>query len=289
MPELPEVEVTRRRIEPLLVGRRVIRVRTTPDSYFFLTPPRQIQRGLLRRTVVRLERSGKYLVATLDNAGSLILHLGMSGQLLCSGARSPRLLRASARIPDTAGAPFERDEHTHLEIHFEDRGPAVLLRDVRKLGKCALRRPGETEPRLLRLGVDALAVNGSHLFAATRRRTIAIKSVLLDQKVLAGVGNIYADEALCRAGIRPARRASQLTRNNCQDLAESIREVLCAAIEAGGSSIDDYVQPDGSDGSFAKTCWVYGRTGQPCRRCGRTIRRVVLQQRSAHYCPSCQR
>jgi formamidopyrimidine-DNA glycosylase len=268
----------------------MVRIRTTRDSYFFLTPPRRVRRGLLLRTVVRLERFGKYLVMALDNEARLILHLGMSGQVLCAGARSPRLLRASARaLPDTDTMPFEIDEHTHLQIHFDDHREAVLVRDVRKLGKCALRRPWEAEPRLERLGVDALAVDGKRLFFAMRRRNSAIKSTLLDQKVLAGVGNIYADEALCRAGIRPTRRASQLTRRDCQDLAENIREVLRAAIEAGGSSIDDYVQPDGSEGAFARTLWVYGRTGQPCRRCGQTIRRIVLQQRSAHYCPKCQR
>lgn len=292
MPELPEVEVTRRRIEPLLVGRRIVRVRTTRNSTFFLTHPEQVVRGLSGRAAVRVDRLGKYLVVTLDNQARLILHLGMSGQLFSSEARSPRLLRASARavsIDDPAGTVFVPDMHTHLELAFADAGPKVMLRDVRKLGKCALRGPEESEARLERLGPDALDVEGHYLFAATRRRKTAVKSTLLDQKVLAGVGNIYADEALCRAGIRPQRPAARLTQRECRDLAASIRRVLRQAIAAGGSSIDDYLLPDGSDGQFARRCRVYGRTGQPCRRCGQAIERIVLAQRSAHFCPECQR
>jgi formamidopyrimidine-DNA glycosylase len=290
MPELPEVEVIRRSIEPLIVGRTIARVRTTGDSYFFLTPARLVARGLRGRRVLAIERRGKYLVIALDDGASLLLHLGMTGQLLSSAARSPRLVRAAHKANWVAEPKaFSADEHTHLELAFADTGPTVLLRDVRKFGKCALRRAGEPEPRLERLGVDALEVSGSLLFEATRRRRAAIKSVLLDQTVLAGVGNIYADEALYRARVRPERPACHTTEAECKSLAKAVKQVLSDAIRSGGSTIDDYVHPDGTDGGYSRLCRVYGREGEPCPRCGQRIRRQVIQQRSAHFCPRCQR
>jgi formamidopyrimidine-DNA glycosylase len=290
MPELPEVEVIRRSIEPLVVGRTIARVRTTGDSYFYLTPARLVAKGLRGRRVLAIERRGKYLIAALDDGASLLLHLGMTGQLLSSAARSPRLVR-SARKASWVASPraFTADEHTHLGLAFSDGGPSLFFRDVRKFGKCALRRAGEREPRLERLGVDALEATGPLLLRATRRRRAAIKSVLLDQSVLAGVGNIYADEALFRARVRPERPACHTTEIECRNLAKAVRQVLREAILAGGSTIDDYVHPDGADGGYSRHCRVYGREGEPCPRCGQRIRRVVIQHRSAHFCPECQR
>jgi formamidopyrimidine-DNA glycosylase len=290
MPELPEVEVTRRRIEPVLVGRRIRRVQTTGDSYLFLTRPARLRRALAGRRVEALARHGKYLLADLDDGSRLVLHLGMTGQLFASGTSSVRLLSATARA---ALAPEEQrcfvpDPHTHLRLCFEE-GPDVYLRDVRKFGKVLLLGPRETHARLGRLGVDALEVTGAALFTATRGRRVAIKSLLLDQSVIAGVGNIYADEALFRAGVRPRRPAGRVTRRECDALAAAIRAVLERSIETGGSSIRDYVAPDGSDGAYQDERCVYARAGEPCRRCGRAIRRVVLGQRSSHYCPGCQR
>jgi formamidopyrimidine-DNA glycosylase len=291
MPELPEVEVTRRRIAPLLLGRRILHVHTTRNSYFFVTRPSRVRSGLEGRTVEALERRGKYLVARLDGGGRLVLHLGMTGQLFASGAASVRLLSATARA---ALAPeqqwrFQPDAHTHLRLCFADRGAEVYLRDVRKFGKVMLLADGETHPRLERLGPDALEVGGEALFRATRRRAVAIKQLVLEQAVLAGVGNIYADEALFHAGIRPTRRAARLTRAECERLAAAIRAVLTRSIETGGSSISDYVAPDGSDGSYQSERRVYARTREPCGSCGTPIRRVVIAQRSTHYCPGCQR
>lgn len=289
MPELPEVEVLRRSIEPLIVDRTIARVRTTGDSYFFLTPARRVANLLRGRRMLAVERRGKYLIAPLDNGTRLILHLGMTGQLLSSAARSPRLVRAVNKAGWLlAPADFQADEHTHLELVFADRGPRVFVRDVRKFGKCAVRALGEREPRLERLGVDALEVNGPHLYEATRRRGTAIKSVLLDQTVLAGVGNIYADEALFSARMRPERPACRVTSAQCRDLATAVKRILRQAIAAGGSSIDDYVHPDGSDGNYSRRCRVYGREGEPCLLCGQKIRRIVVQHRSAHFCPECQ-
>jgi formamidopyrimidine-DNA glycosylase len=291
MPELPEVEVTRRRIAPWLVGRRIRHVRTTTDSYLFLTSPTRLRRGLAGRVVESLERRGKYLLADLDGGGRLVIHLGMTGQLFAEGASSVRLLSATARaaLSPESQVGFRPDAHTHLRISFEDEGCAVYLRDVRKFGKVLLLAPGERHPRLERLGEDALGVQGASLFRATRRRAVAIKSLLLDQSVIAGVGNIYADESLFLAGVRPTRRAGRVTRRECEAIAEGLQGVLRRSIETGGASISDYVGPDGADGSYQDERRVYARTGAPCPICARSIRRTVIGQRSSHYCPRCQR
>jgi formamidopyrimidine-DNA glycosylase len=291
MPELPEVEVTRRRIAPLLVGRRIRRVRTTPASYLFLTEPGRLRRGLAGRTVCALERHGKYLVAELDGARRLVVHLGMTGQLFSAGAASVRLLSATARaaLAPEAQLRFRPDAHTHLRLSFADSGPEVLLRDVRKFGKILLLRPGESHPRLDRLGMDALAADGEALFRASRGRTVAVKSLLLDQAILAGVGNIYADEALFLAGVRPGRRAGRVTRAEWRRIAEAIRRVMERSIATGGSSISDYVAPDGRDGAYQDERRVYARAGSPCGSCATPIRRTVLGARGTHYCPTCQR
>lgn len=292
VPELPEVEVTRRRIEPLLAGRKIARLRTTADSYFFVTKTAALRRGLAGRTVQTLERLGKYLIAWLDDGARLVIHLGMTGQLFSETVQSPRLLSATARAslsPEEQTGGFRPDAHTHLRIEFADGGPAVFMRDVRKFGKVFLLQPGEEHPRLARLGPDALEVSGELLFGATRKRKAPIKGVLLDQSVLAGCGNIYADEALFLAGVRPARAAGRVTRAECDRIAEGLRRVLLRSIETGGSSISDYVAPDGSDGAYQDERRVYGRGGEPCHECGTTIRKKVVAQRGTSFCPTCQR
>jgi formamidopyrimidine-DNA glycosylase len=291
LPELPEVEVTRRRIEASLVGRTVRQVGTTRDSYFFVTPPARLRRGLCGRRLRSLVRLGKYLVAETDRGSRLLLHLGMTGQLFSSDTTSVRLLSASARasLAPEAQLRFRPDAHTHLRLRFDDAGPEVFLRDVRKFGKVQLLAPGEPCARLARLGRDALELTGDDLFAATRGRSVSIKTRLLDQAVVAGSGNIYADEALFLAGVRPTRRAGRVTRAECARIAAGMRRVMRRAIETGGSSISDFVAPDGRDGAYQDERCVYGRAGEPCRTCGAAIARVVLGQRSAHYCPRCQR
>ncbi|MCG8591704.1 MAG: bifunctional DNA-formamidopyrimidine glycosylase/DNA-(apurinic or apyrimidinic site) lyase [Proteobacteria bacterium] len=291
MPELPEVEVTRRRIEPLLVNRRIASAATTSDSYFFVTPTAELRRRVKGRSVRELARHGKYLVAELDDASRLVLHLGMTGQLFGAGAASLRLLSATTR---SALAPedqqsFRPDSHTHLVLEFEDAGPAVYFRDVRKFGKVLWLRPGEEHARLTRLGVDALRVDGEVLFRAMRKRRAAVKAVLLDQSVVAGVGNIYADEALYLAGVRPGRAAGRITRRECEALAAGLQRVLRRSIETGGASISDYVNPDGSDGAYQRERKVYARAGEPCEGCAGPIRKRVVAQRGTHYCPRCQR
>ena len=283
--------MTRQRIGPLLVGRRIRSVATTRPSYFFLTRPEQLRRGLVGRTVCALDRRGKYLVARLDDDARLVLHLGMTGQLFSAGATSPRLLSASARgsLAPEEQRGFRPDAHTHLRLAFDDPGPEVCLRDVRKFGKVLLLRSGERHPRLERLGVDALELDGRTLFAASRGRRVATKALLLEQSIVTGIGNIYADEALFRARLRPTRRAGALTRRECVTLAEAVRSVLHRSIETGGSSIRDYVAPDGADGAFQDERNVYARTGAACHVCGGRIRRVLVAQRSTHFCAKCQK
>lgn len=291
MPELPEVEVTRRQIAPLLVGRRIARIVTTAPSYFFLTRPEVLRRRLRGRKIEKLDRLGKYLIAAVDDGQRLLLHLGMTGQLFAAGVASLRLLsstRAASLTPEAQLERFRPDVHTHLQLHFGDSGPAIFFRDARKFGKVQLLRRGEASTRLALLGADALTGRASHLFGQTRRRRVPIKTVLLDQSVLAGVGNIYADEALFLAGVRPTRRASRLTREESARLVAAVKRVLRRSIVTGGSSISDYVQPDGRDGEYQDERHVYDRTGEPCRRCRTKVKRVVIGQRSAHYCPRCQ-
>jgi formamidopyrimidine-DNA glycosylase len=291
MPELPEVEVTRRQIEPMLVGRTIARVVTTGPSYFFVTPPRDLVCRLMGRRVQCIARRGKYLVLELDNRTQLLLHLGMTGQLFAAGAASPRLLRTAARAalsPETQHAAFVPDAHTHLQLDFEDDGPRLFFRDARKFGKVQLLDADASCERLDKLGVDALVARGADLHAACRRRSAPIKSVLLDQSVLAGIGNIYADEALFLAGLRPTRSARRLSRAACDALVEAAQRVMLRSIETGGSSISDYVRPDGSDGGYQDERRVYARQGEACGNCGSLIRKTVLGQRSSCYCPRCQ-
>ena len=291
MPELPEVETTRRQIAPLLVGRRIARLRTTADSYFFVTSTTRLRAGVRGRSVSRLDRAGKYLVAHLDDGSRLAIHLGMTGQLFSSAAVSPRLLSATARAslsPEEQGG-FQPDSHTHLRFHFEDGGPAVYMRDVRKFGKVFLIAPGGRSARLERLGGDALEVDGALLFSASRKRKVTIKALLLDQSVIAGCGNIYADEALFLAGVRPGRAAGRVTKHECIRVAQALRQVLLRSIEIGGSSVSDYVAPDGQDGSYQDERRVYARGGLECYDCGAVVRKKVVAQRGTHYCPRCQK
>jgi formamidopyrimidine-DNA glycosylase len=273
-----------------MVERTILRVDTTKDSYFFLTKPALLKRQLTGRKIVALTRQGKYLLAELDDAARLLLHLGMTGQLFSSAATSVRLFSAKTRgsLPSEALPEFKADAHTHLGLHFADGGPSVLFRDVRKFGKVALLRPGKVDARLEKLGVDALAATGHDLYQAARKRKIPIKSLLLDQGVIAGIGNIYADEALFLAEVRPTRSAGRVTARECEAIVRGAQRVMQRSIETGGSSISDYVSPDGSDGGYQKERKVYARKSEPCFVCDTPIKRVVIATRSTHFCPTCQ-
>jgi formamidopyrimidine-DNA glycosylase len=292
MPELPEVEVTRRKIAPYLVGRRIAHVLTTKPSYFFVTKPAALAKALAGRRVEALTRHGKYLLAVLDDEQRLLLHLGMTGQLFTAGVTSPRLLsstRGGALTPEDQARRFRPDAHTHLEIRFADEGPTLYFRDTRKFGKVELLAKAAGSKRLEKLGIDALSASGVDLYRAARKRRIAIKTVLLDQGVLAGVGNIYADEGLFLTGIKPTKKADKVSAAQCDALVAALQKVMLRSIETGGSSISDYVQPDGQDGGYQNERRVYARKGEPCSVCSTTIKRTVLATRSTFYCPSCQK
>jgi len=290
MPELPEVEVTRRVLSPLLVGRVIRDVAVSKPSYFFLSPPALLRRALPGKSVGELNRIGKYLLADLSDGSRLLLHLGMTGQLFSSEAVSPRLLSSTARssLSPEAQPGFRADLHTHMHFRFEDGGPDIFFRDVRKFGKVRLLGPGKSDKRLDLLGPDALEVVASELEAAGKKRKTPVKTLLLDQSVLAGVGNIYADEALFLAGVRPLRPAQRVKRAEWERIAAAVKQVLLRSIETGGSSISDYLRPDGKDGGYQDERKVYGREDEACHTCAQPIRRVVIATRSSSYCPSCQ-
>jgi formamidopyrimidine-DNA glycosylase len=290
MPELPEVELVARYLRPFLLGRRILRVETTAPSYFFLSSPQLLKKALPHRSIISLERVGKYLLLTLDNHEVLLLHLGMTGQLIVDSANNPRLLHApqKAQRDTRSGAGFSPDRHTHVRIYFDDGGKALYFRDTRKFGKIRLLGRGETDPRIDKLGPDALTLRAETLVNAARKRRTTVKTLLLDQSVIAGIGNIYADEALFLAHVHPQRPASSLSEEECECLATEVRRILRTSIRAGGSSIDDYVHPDGSDGQFQNRFNVYGRTNEPCHRCNTPIERALVGQRGTHYCPQCQ-
>ncbi len=290
MPELPEVEVTRRKLAPVLVERTIDSIETTRQSYFFITPPHILKQRLQGRRVLSLERTGKYLVSPLDDGSALLLHLGMTGQLFAAGSESPRLLSAREKrsLQPEAQPSFAPDAHTHLILHFREPGPAVYFRDVRKFGKVEWAPVGAVFERLQKLGPDALTMRGADLWNAARTRGTPVKTLLLDQSVAAGIGNIYADEALFLARVRVDRPADAVTRAECDAIVRGVKRVMRRSIETGGSSISDYVQPDGSDGGYQNERRVYARTGEPCRSCRTPIERLVIAQRSSHFCPNCQ-
>ena len=269
MPELPEVEVTRRGLAPQLAGRVISGV-AVREPRLRWPVPRDVL-ALAGRTVRKIERRGKYLLVDCGD-GHLILHLGMSGSL--------RVL--------PPGTPAEK--HDHFDLLLGDR--ILRLRDPRRFG-AVLWTSGElaSHPLLAHLGIEPLSrsLHAASLHQLTRGHRTAIKQFLMDGRRIVGVGNIYASEALFRARINPRRAARRLTAEQCVRLARSIKHTLRAAIRAGGSTLRDFVGADGAAGYFQQRYWVYDRAGQKCRRCGSLIRKLLQGQRSSYYCPSCQK
>ena len=273
MPELPEVESVRRRLAPVLEGRRVVEAevrhaRTGRRN----ASPRDVGDRLRGRVVEHLDRRGKFLLARLDSEMVWVTHLGMSGRVLVTRPGQPE------------------DRHTHF-IAVTDAGDEVRLVDPRTFGFVAVLTPDELLTQL-NLGRDALSdlPRSARLVAAWAGRVAPIKSLLLDQRIIAGLGNIYADEVLYRAGVRPTRPAGGLSGSEVARLRRAIKPLLEAGIAAGGTSLNDlgYLLPDGQAGQYAERLRVYGREGRPCRRCGAPIKRVVVGGRSSFYCPTCQ-
>lgn len=275
MPELPEVEVTKRGIAPYVTGRLVERVDVRTLALRWPVPP-DLARTLTRQAVRRVERRGKYLLFETD-AGWFIVHLGMTGTL--------RVLR-----PEQAGAPAK---HDHIDWIFDEF--VLRYRDPRRFGAVLwhARADGDVyaHPLLANLGVEPFTddFTGELIFRRTRGRTASIKQVLLAGEIVVGVGNIYASESLFRAGIRPTTAAGRVSLARCERLAEAVRATLAAAIERGGSTLRDFVGSNGESGYFQLDCFVYDRAGEPCRVCGAPIRQIVQGQRSTYYCAHCQR
>ncbi|RMF16874.1 MAG: bifunctional DNA-formamidopyrimidine glycosylase/DNA-(apurinic or apyrimidinic site) lyase [Alphaproteobacteria bacterium] len=280
MPELPEVETVRRAIAPVLEGRRIraALVRGTGLRHPF---PRDLGQSLTGRRVEGVMRRAKYLLAGIEGGATLLVHLGMSGTI--------RILPADGKA---AGIAMGR--HDHFALQMND-GSGIVLRDPRRFGQLDLLAPGamETDPRLALLGPEPFdpEIDGQWLWTRIHRSRAGIKALLMDQRLIAGLGNIYALEALHLARIRPTRRGCRVSRAEATRLLEAVRHVLGEAIAAGGSSIRDHRRPDGALGYFQQTLRVYGRAGASCLRpgCTGTIRRTVQAGRSSFHCPACQR
>ena len=271
MPELPEVETIRCGIEPFIKGDRVTGV-TVRTSRLRWPVPADLAERLTGQTVRSVERRAKYLLLRTQT-GTLLIHLGMSGFL---------------RVLEQFQPPAK---HDHADIEFAG-GICLRLNDVRRFGALLwLEGDPMQHPLLADLGPEPLSseLTGEYLYEQARGRRLAVKPFIMDHRVVVGVGNIYANEALFRAGIHPTRPAGRISLARYRRLAEAVRQVLQEAIAAGGTTLRDFTNQDGRPGYFAQQLQVYGRAGEPCTSCGRAISKVQLGQRSTYFCRYCQR
>ena len=273
MPELPEVETVRRQLEPVLVGRRFERVEIRDSRLVRPFDPAEVAAELAGERVAAVERRGKYLIVRFETGRSLLIHLRMTGSLR-----------------HAAGGTLQVDPHRRAVVKLDD-GSDVAYRDVRRFGTWQLLEPGELRPYLAaRLGDEPLDA----LFTAARLgerlagRRAPVKAALLDQRTLAGMGNIYVDEALWRARIHPLRSAQSLDRGELRRLHRAVRAALEHGIARQGSTLRDYALPDGGSGSMQDEFRVYGRGGEPCDRCGTPIAKTRVAGRGTWFCPVCQ-
>ena len=273
MPELPEVEVLRRSLEPRLVGRHIERVEILKHSLREPIDGRSLRR-LEGRRIESLRRRAKYLLIEIENGLTLVIHLGMSGRLTLEDASEPLA------------------KHEHLAFHL---GPTERLRfvDPRRFGLAFARRTTEIESdrHFTHLGVEPLeaGLTPDYLRASAVGRRGPVKAFVMDARIVVGVGNIYAAEALWRARVHPKRSVARISHGTWQRLIDEIRGVLGRAIGEGGTTLNDFADGDGNAGYFQVSLAVYGREGEPCLRCGRTLKRLVQAGRSTFYCPGCQR
>jgi formamidopyrimidine-DNA glycosylase len=287
VPELPEVETVRRGLAPALEGATIARAQVNRPDLRWPFPDRMAER-LTGARVLRLRRRSKYILADLDTGETLIVHLGMSGRMIVS-AGAARV--APGAFHHAHPAP---EKHDHVVLDTQ-AGARITFNDARRFGAMDLAPTATVEAHklLAALGPEPLgnAFHEDHLARAFRGKRTPVKAALLDQRIVAGLGNIYVCEALFRAGISPLRHAGRIARPRVGRLVSEIRDVLTEAIEAGGSSLRDYRQADGDLGYFQHTFRVYGREGQPCQtpECKGIIRRKVQSGRSSFHCPICQR
>ena len=274
MPELPEAETIGRALKRALVGRRITEVRVfSPAMREPLTP--LLDAELPGRRFVDVRRRARYVIAELDDGRALLMHFGMSGVVRVEPATVPKR------------------KHEHLFLVLDD-GRAFRFECTRRFSVCklcSLPEPGGCPPELGGIGVEPLTdrFGGEYLFRVSRSRHCAVKCLLMDNAVVAGIGNIYAAETLFAAGVDPRREAGSLTRNECGRIVREAKRILSRAIELGGSSISDFLNVDGSEGKFAQELQIYGRTGKSCLRCGGTVQCVRLGGRSSCFCPHCQK
>lgn len=270
MPELPEVETTRRGIAPHVLGRYVTGV-TLRRADLRWPIPDAIRDEWPGQRIDAVRRRAKYLLLDAQT-GSAIVHLGMSGSL--------RVLPADTAVKT----------HDHVDIAL-DSGRILRLTDPRRFGALLWQPLGETHELLHGLGPEPLSddFDTDYLLRVTRGRSAPIKHTLMDQRIVVGVGNIYAAEALFRAGIHPARASGRIARERLARLVDAIKAILAYAIERGGTTLRDFISPDGEPGYFEQELFVYGRAGQPCKVCGSTLRAADWGQRATVYCPKCQR
>jgi formamidopyrimidine-DNA glycosylase len=274
VPELPEVETVRRRLEPLLVGRRFDHVEIGDARLTRPEDPVEVAAELSGERVAAVERRGKYLIVRFESGRVLLIHLRMTGNVLHAQSGS-----------------FDADAHRRAVVNLDD-GSAVAYRDVRRFGTWLLLEPGELDAYLApRLGAEPLgrAFTTKVLTSRLEKRKAPIKAALLDQRTLAGLGNIYVDEALWRARIHPLRPARELEPDELRELRSAIAKALEAGIARQGATLRDYQQPDGARGTMQERFKVYGRGGQPCTRCGTPIDKIRVGGRGTWYCPTCQR
>jgi formamidopyrimidine-DNA glycosylase len=273
MPELPEVETIARGLHATLPGRRILSVRL--GKMDFIEDPAAIEREIPGTKVLAVRRCGKFLLIDLESVNgdarnfSLLVHLGMTGRLVTCEARAPVL------------------PHTHVFFALDD-GRELRYTDVRRFGRMRIVTGGVRESTLDALGLDPLEASEGEFVALLKNRRARIKALLLDQSVLRGIGNIYADESLWRARIHPKRLGANLSPKELRRLYQAVRDVLNDAIEKRGSSIADYVDSDGNLGGFQRLHRVYQREGKKCFRCGAVIRRAIFAGRSSRFCPHCQ-
>ncbi len=271
MPELPEVEVIRRGLAPLLVGRRFLAVKLGPKRLRQQSSPRELRRWLQGRRLDNLRRRGKYLRFNLEGGVTLLIHLGMTGRLLVGPPAAPPL------------------PHVHLVFQLEG-GLDLFFQDTRRFGQVLVYPPGVAPAPLAQVGAEPFSrkVTPAWLLEQARGRSRPIKNFLLDARVLAGIGNIYACEILMAAGLHPATPVGRLTREDWDRVLTETRRILKHAIKKGGTTVANYLNSKGETGLFQLKLLVYGRAGQPCHRCGAPILRLVQAGRSTFFCPVCQ-
>lgn len=281
MPELPEVETVRRGLAPAMEGRVIRAAQVNRPDLRWPLPERMAER-LTGARVERLRRRSKYILADLDTGESLLIHLGMSGRMLVSGAM----------LGDFHQDHPAPQKHDHVVLEMEG-GARITFNDARRFGAMDLVRTDREAAYWLLAGLGPEPFgndfNEDYLLARLKGRTTPIKAALLDQRIVAGLGNIYVSEALFRAGIDPRRPAGRIAAPRVAALVPIIRDVLSEAIEAGGSSLRDHRQASGELGYFQHAFRVYDREGEPCVTCGTPLRRIVQSGRSSFFCPSCQK